>query len=99
MLFSGLSKNKASFAGYHLFRKHCFSCHSINKTGGQVGPEMNWPRNITEYWTDDNIRHYVKEPKSFRYNAHMPAMRQVNDLDIDAIIQYLHYMKKHKYKE
>lgn len=98
-LFNGMSKKTAVLKGYHLFRKHCFSCHAINKTGGQAGPEMNWPRNITEYWTDENIKHYVNDPRSFRYNAHMPAMKQVSDHEIDAIIQYLHYMKKHKYRE
>ncbi len=98
-LFGEMSKKTAVFSGYHLFRKHCFSCHAINKTGGQVGPEMNWPMNITEYWTDENIKHYVNNPRSFRYNAHMPAMKQVSDQDINAIIQYLHYMKKYKYRE
>lgn len=98
-LFNSMSKNTVVFKGYHLFRKHCFSCHAINKTGGQVGPEMNWPRNITEYWTDENIKQYVKDPHSFRYNAHMPAMKQVSDRDINVIIQYLHYMKKYKYSE
>ncbi len=98
-LFNDLSKNSTALKGYYLFRQHCFSCHAINKTGGQVGPEMNWPRNITEYWTDENIRLYIKEPKSFRYNAHMPAIKQVNDQDIVAVIQYLHYMKKHKHRE
>ncbi|MGE9312545.1 c-type cytochrome [Niabella sp. CJ426] len=99
LLFNGISKNTAALTGYHLFRNHCFSCHAINKTGGQVGPELNWPRSITEYWTDENIKHYVKDPRSFRYNAHMPAMIQVSDRDINAIIQYLHYMKKYKYRE
>jgi mono/diheme cytochrome c family protein len=96
LLLTGLSKGAGVLNGYHLFRKHCFSCHSINKNGGQVGPEMNWPRNITEYWTEENIRHYIKDPKSFRYNAHMPAMKQIDDTDIDALLQYLHYMKRHK---
>ena len=96
LLLNILSKKKANLKGYHLFRKHCFSCHAINHVGGQVGPEMNVPKNITEYWTDDNISHYIKEPKSFRYNARMPAMKHINDEDIRQIIAYLHFMKKYK---
>lgn len=98
-LIGNISKGAGVLKGYHLFRRHCLSCHSINKTGGQVGPEMNWPRNITEYWTDENIKHYIKDPKSFRYNAHMPAIKQIDDKGIDDIIRYLHYQKKYKYQE
>jgi cytochrome c2 len=98
-LAGNISEGTGVMRGYHLFRRYCLSCHSINKTGGQVGPEMNWPRNITEYWTDQNIKNYIKDPGSFRYNAHMPAVKQVDDQGIDDIIRYLHYQKEHKCPE
>ncbi|MCH5597320.1 c-type cytochrome [Niabella ginsengisoli] len=95
-LLNALSGKSTILKGYHLFRRHCLSCHSMNKIGGKVGPEMNVPKNITEYWTDDHIAHYIKAPKSFRYNAHMPAMKDISDEEIDQIVKYLHFMKKYK---
>ena len=42
-------------AGFELFKKYCMKCHSINKTGGDMGPELNYPKNITEYWSQQDI--------------------------------------------
>ena len=52
---------KAEFAGaypedpaiapaFMVFQKRCMKCHAINGVGGIMGPEMNYPKNITEYW-------------------------------------------------
>jgi hypothetical protein len=35
--------------GFDLFRKECLKCHSLNLQGGDIGPELNVPQNITEY--------------------------------------------------
>ncbi|MEL6845078.1 MAG: hypothetical protein AAFP02_17870, partial [Bacteroidota bacterium] len=40
-----------AFVNYKL---HCIKCHSINKIGGEMGPEFNYPKNITEYWSRED---------------------------------------------
>lgn len=82
--------------GFQLFRNTCMKCHSINKVGGTMAPELNFPRNITEYWREEDIISFVKNPSSFRYNSHMPSITEVSDNDLQKIVRYLIYMKSHK---
>ena len=35
--------------GFNVFMQSCVTCHSINLQGGVLGPELNIPKNITEY--------------------------------------------------
>lgn len=82
--------------GFHLFRNNCMKCHAINKVGGAMGPELNAPKNITEYWTEENIIAFVKSPTSFRFNSHMPAVTGLTDAELQEIVAYLKGMKEHK---
>lgn len=82
--------------GFELYKKHCIKCHSINKIGGNLGPEMNYPKNITEYWPKTNIIAFVKNPQSFRYNAKMPAIDYLEEEDYLEILNYLEFAKQIK---
>jgi cytochrome c2 len=42
-----------SKADYELFKKNV-TCHAINKIGGNMGPELNYPKSVTEYWNKSN---------------------------------------------
>jgi len=92
-----VNENKMVSA-FYLFRDNCMKCHSMNKTGGNMGPEFNFPKNITEYWTEDNIIAYVQNPQSFRYNSHMPAITALTKDQIKQIIGYIKYMRSKKIK-
>ena len=80
--------------GFNLFRTHCMKCHSMNTVGGTMGPDFNVPRNITEYWKEEDIIAFAKNPKSIRANSNMPAMPSIPDPDYTEIIRYLKYMKQ-----
>lgn len=82
--------------GFQLFSQTCMKCHSVNKIGGVMGPEMNIPKNITEYWTDANIIAFAKNPQSFRYRSPMAPITGVSDEDFTKILSYLKYISKHK---
>jgi hypothetical protein len=43
-------KEKSAMAGFLIFKDRCIRCHSINLQGGDLGPELNIPMNVTEYW-------------------------------------------------
>lgn len=86
-------KHKKYYRGFELFSSHCMKCHSVNKVGGTMGPEFNYPTNITTYWTKDNIRRFIEKPTAFRYNSKMPPVQNISDDEFEAIYEYLASMK------
>ncbi len=85
--------------GYELFRTHCNTCHAINGAGGNLGPELNFPKNITEYWgRETDLRAFVRNPASYRHGAKMPPVpvQQVSDAELGEIFGYLRFMAGHK---
>lgn len=83
-------------AGFELFTKHCVTCHAINKIGGTMGPELNYPKNVTEYWKEQQLRDFILNPASFRHGVKMPKIVNLSPKEIDEIIVYLHDMSEHK---
>ena len=84
--------------GFSLYEKMCMKCHSINKEGGDLGPELNYPKNITEYQGKEFILAFVKSPQSFRYNSKMPPV-PLSDEKLELIYDYLEVMKEYKIEE
>jgi cytochrome c2 len=82
--------------GLGVFREQCSKCHSINKVGGSLGPELNVPRNVTEYWSRNKLAEFIKEPRSFRRGSRMPSFAWLGDEQIEELIQYLMAMKDAK---
>ncbi|MCB9568879.1 MAG: c-type cytochrome [Myxococcales bacterium] len=82
--------------GFALFKGSCLACHSVNLQGGSVGPELNTPRNITEYRDRPTLRAFIRDPASFRARSKMPPFPLLGDEDLDAILAYLTYMRGHK---
>ncbi|HCW08724.1 MAG TPA: cytochrome c, class I [Cytophagales bacterium] len=88
-------KNKKLEAGYILFKNHCISCHSINGIGGTMGPELNFPKSVTEYWKEKELVNYIVNPASFRHKVKMPTLG-VTKQQSQEIVDYLKYMSEHK---
>ena len=78
------------------YRANCLKCHALNRIGGTMGPEFNVPKNITEYWTRNNIVAFAKNPRSFRYNSKMYAITHLSDDELHDVVSYLEYMADHK---
>jgi len=88
--------------GQALFATQCMVCHRMNGAGdAAVGPDLNLPRNPTEYFQAWALRAYIRDPKSIREwsGMKMPGFDKthLSDPDLDAIIAYLGYMA-HKRK-
>ncbi|MCB1932969.1 MAG: cytochrome c [Candidatus Accumulibacter sp.] len=81
--------------GFAVFREQCLKCHSVNLQGGEVGPELNIPKNITEYRSTGFLRQWIHDPSQFRARARMPPT-QLTPVEIDEVIAYLRYMARHK---
>jgi len=86
--------------GYALFRTHCLTCHALNGLGGLMGPELNVPKNITEYWRESDLRAFVRNPASYRHGSKMPGIseQQVSESDLGELLAYLRFMAGHKVK-
>lgn len=82
--------------GFALFRARCIACHAMNRDGGRVGPDLNVPQNITEYRPADQIRAYIRDPRTFRY-GNMPGHRDLSDVQLDELLAYFEVMRTQKH--
>jgi mono/diheme cytochrome c family protein len=93
---AGLAPNSPEMKGFMTFKTQCLRCHSVNLVGGDIGPELNTPKNILEYWNHDVLRAFIKNPGDFRAKDKMPPFPQFIDRDIDEIFAYFTYLKNHR---
>jgi mono/diheme cytochrome c family protein len=85
--------------GFGLFQKNCNICHALNGVGGMMGPELNYPKSVTEYWrSTDEIKAFVRQPTTYRNGCKMPAVTYLTDKELTEIMRYLTYMAGHKVK-
>jgi mono/diheme cytochrome c family protein len=87
--------NRAAQKGFAVFQLHCMKCHGVNKIGGVMGPEFNYPKNITEYWKKEDIWQFIQNPQSYRYSSKMPAQVLKRE-EFEEIYTYLSFMKRQK---
>jgi mono/diheme cytochrome c family protein len=96
MMPAGAGADSPEQQGFELFKNHCMRCHSINLQGGDLGPELNVPRNVTEYWSEQNLRAFIKDASSFHARSKMPAFLYFTDEQIDQLVLYLTRMRAQK---
>jgi len=89
-------KEKEALTGYSLFKSNCSSCHSVNGQGGVIGPELNVPRNVTEYWRKEDILTLLEDPANMRWGSRMPAFSHLSTSEREEIYRYLASMKQQK---
>ena len=81
--------------GFALYQKQCITCHAINGIGGEMGPELNYPKSVTEYWIETELVDYIIDPASFRHKVKMPTLG-ITKQESQKIVEYLKYMSEHK---
>ena len=87
----------AARKGFDLFRTYCLRCHSVNLAGGEQAPELNVPRNITEYWPPEHLRAFINTPENYRARSKMPGFANVlTAAELDDLLAYLDLMAEHK---
>jgi len=77
--------------GKHVYDKYrCDLCHIIGVKGSTVGPELNHIGKQREpLWLEEQI----KDPKSHKPDAQMPAFPQISKGEIHALVGYLMSLK------
>ena len=91
--------SEAVVRGFNGFLSHCAKCHQINGEGGAIGPELNVPVNVTEYWQNDWLPKFIADPQSIRHNSKMVGYQSASpekSAEIDDIVAYLRAMKERK---
>jgi cytochrome c2 len=91
----GLSADHPAMRGSKHFEERCAVCHAINGIGGSVGPELNRPQSVTEYWEQAALRQLLKDPSKVRENSKMPPLH-LKDPMIEEILAYLKWMATEK---
>lgn len=94
----GLSDDEPSMRGSRLFEQYCAVCHAMNGVGGAVGPELNRPMSVVEYWNHEALRQLLKDPSKVRANSKMPPFH-LKDPMIDDLLAYLTWMAENKQLE
>ena len=69
---------------------------AVNLVGGDLAPELNVPKNVTEYWRPADIKALVRDASSYRARSKMPPFAHLSDADLDALLHYLEAMKRQK---
>jgi len=88
-------------AGQTLFFVQCLTCHKLNGAGAaNVGPDLNAPRNPTEYFTPQGLHDLIRDPRAVRIwpAQAMPGFPPdyLSDHEIDLVIAYLKHMAGRK---
>ena len=96
VLPTGKPATSPEMKGVALFKAECIRCLSINLQGGDLGPELNAPKNVTEYWKSDVLRAFIQDTSQFRYKDKMPSFAKLSSDQLDELIAYLKFMKDHK---
>jgi mono/diheme cytochrome c family protein len=83
--------------GFVLFSRYCIRCHSVNLSGGKVGPELNIPKNITEYFKEQELPKFILNASAYRAGAKMPNFSGIITTDnAQSIVHYLKHKKSEK---
>lgn len=83
--------------GFMLFSRYCIRCHSVNLAGGKVGPELNIPKNITEYFKEQELPKFILNANAYRAGTKMPNFESIITTDdAEDIVSYLKQMKSKK---
>jgi mono/diheme cytochrome c family protein len=82
--------------GFDLFRQKCIKCHAVNRAGGSVGPELNVPMSVTEYFQPEHLRRFIRDAPSYRAGITMPPFEGLSDAELDRIVGYLDAMAEAK---
>ena len=88
-------------AGEGLYATMCLVCHRLNGAGSAaVGPDLNLPKNPTEYFRLDALHDFIRDPAALRHWDGMTmkgfSKEALSDHEIDLIIAYLSHMAGRK---
>ncbi|WP_293760536.1 c-type cytochrome [uncultured Paraglaciecola sp.] len=94
---TGVKINSSTYRGFSTFRKRCLHCHSMDRMGGKVGPDLNAPQSIVAYRSKHMIKEIIKHSSKYRY-TNMPDHNDLSDSDLDDLYNYFQFQMTRKTK-
>jgi mono/diheme cytochrome c family protein len=87
--------------GLEQFASKCGVCHSINLVGNlEFGPDLNYPMNPTEYFSEKILRQFIRNSQSIRHMKYDKMLafseKLLSEEEMDDLISFLKLMKNHK---
>jgi mono/diheme cytochrome c family protein len=70
--------------------KGCMNCHALRGTGGTFGPSLD---TVGRDRTAEEIRRYIRDPKSVDPQAQMPPQKELSERELDEVAKFLSSMK------
>lgn len=70
--------------------KGCMNCHSLHGEGGTFGPKHD---HVGNKMTQEQIEHYIKDPKSVNPKAMMPPQIELSEQELEEVAKFLAGMK------
>ncbi len=64
----------------------CMNCHSLHGTGGSFGPALD---TIGRTLNNEQIEHYIRDPKSINPKALMPPQKELSDREREEVAKFL----------
>jgi len=86
-----------AYSGFELFVDNCSRCHSINLTGATLGPELNSPVSVLDYFNEAQLPGFIRNAGKYRARTQMPDFEHLSEAQIQEIIAYLNYMRQQNY--
>ena len=91
----GAEVSSGAYKGFEIFKYRCIRCHSMNREGGKIGPDLNAPQSIVSYRSEHMIKELIKQPSKYRYGQ-MPDHPDLSESDLDNLIRYFVYMNENR---
>jgi len=87
-----VEEKEPNLAGKKVFNTNCARCHSTVQPGGGRAPNLAKvgadPEHTVQWLTE-----FIRDPKSKRENAKMPAFNNLSDTDVKAVAEFLASLK------
>jgi hypothetical protein len=87
---TGANLNSSAYRGFSTFRNRCLHCHSMERMGGKVGPDLGAPQSIVAYRSKYMIKEMIKHSSKYRYSI-MPDHNDLSDSDLDDLYTYFQF--------
>jgi len=91
----GATLDSSAYRGFSTFRKRCLHCHSMDRMGGKIGPDLNAPQSIVAYRSERMIKEMIKHASTYRYTI-MPDHNDLSDSDLDDLYHYFQFQMAKK---
>lgn len=88
----GVAEGTGVYRGFETFRARCLRCHALNRQGGQIGPDLNAPRNVLSYRSAEMVKELILRPSAYRYTK-MPDHADLGEAQLDELVEYLWFMR------